>query len=159
MSIMLARIQHMLKEGQTKSLRDAFISCNRTSMIIAIVNSKGGVGKSTLAGHLAGWLAAHGKIVIVADCDLQQSSSEWLREAAPHIQVVRLSSADEVLDELPALRLEADYVIADGPGSQTETSRALLMWADRAIVPCTKTSILFARRNRFGTDHRKRPLC
>jgi len=73
---------------------------------------------------MTGWLAAHGRLVTVADCDLQQSSSEWLREAAPHLQVVRPSSADEVLDELPALRLEADYVIADGLGSQTETSRA-----------------------------------
>lgn len=113
-------------------------------MIIAIVNSKGGVGKSTLAGHLAGWLAAHGKQVILADCDQQQSSSEWLREAAPHIQIVRLSNADEVLDELPGLRQEADYVIADGPGSQTETSRALLMWADLAIVPA-KASMFEAR--------------
>lgn len=105
-------------------------------MIIALVNSKGGVGKSTLAGNLAGWLHAHGKRVIVADCDTQASSSEWLVEAAPEIPVVRLANADDVLDELPSLALEADYVIADGPGSQTETSRARLMWADLAIIPC-----------------------
>ena len=113
-------------------------------MIIAIVNSKGGVGKSTMAGNLAGWLALQGHRVILADCDLQQSSSEWIQEAAPSIRVVRMSSADEVLDELPALKLEADYVIADGPGSQTETSRALLMWADLAIVPA-KASMFEAR--------------
>lgn len=112
--------------------------------VVAIVNSKGGTGKSTMAGNLAGWLAAHGHRVILADCDLQQSSSEWIREAAPNIEVVQLSSADEVLDELPALRQEADYVIADGPGSQTETSRALLMWADLAIVPA-KASMFEAR--------------
>ena len=113
-------------------------------MIIAIVNSKGGVGKSTMAGNLAGWLALHGKHVILADCDLQQSSSEWIQEANPSIRVVRMSNADQVLDELPSLRLEADYVIADGPGSQTETSRALLMWADLAIVPA-KASMFEAR--------------
>ena len=113
-------------------------------MIIALVNSKGGVGKSTLAGNLAGWLNAHGRKVILADCDTQASSSEWIREAAPAIHVVRLSNADEVLDELPSLAHEADYVIADGPGSQTETSRALLMWADLAIIPC-KASMFEAR--------------
>ena len=113
-------------------------------MLVSVVNSKGGVGKSTIAGNLAGWLAAHGHRVILADCDLQQSSSEWMREAAPNIQVVQMSSADEVLDELPALKLDADYVIADGPGSQTETSRALLMWADLAIVP-VKASMFEAR--------------
>src|SRR5690606_32167119 len=105
-------------------------------MIIAFVNSKGGVGKSTLAGNLAGWLDQQGHTVILADCDSQQSSSEWIREAAPKIEIARLSSPDEVLDELPSLAREADFVIADGPGSQTETSRALLMWADMAVIPC-----------------------
>lgn len=113
-------------------------------MIIAVVNSKGGVGKSTIAGHLVGWLHARGLRVVLADCDTQRSSSEWISEALPQVQVTRLANADEVLDELPRLSHEADYVIADGPGSQTETSRALLMWADLAIVPC-KASMFEAR--------------
>jgi chromosome partitioning protein len=113
-------------------------------MIIAFVNSKGGVGKSTLAGNLAGWLDQQGHTVILADCDSQQSSSEWIREASPKIEIARLSSPDEVLDELPSLAREADFVIADGPGSQTETSRALLMWADMAVIPC-KASMFEAR--------------
>lgn len=113
-------------------------------MIIALVNSKGGVGKSTLAGNLVGWLQAHGRSVILADCDTQQSSTEWIREALPSLTVVRLANADQVLDELPVLAREAEYVIADGPGSQTETSRALLMWADLAVIPC-KASMFEAR--------------
>ena len=113
-------------------------------MIIAFVNSKGGVGKSTLAGCLVGWLHKHGREVILADCDTQCSSSEWIKEAIPQLQVVRLSNADEVLDELPVLSKEAEFVICDGPGSQTETSRALLMWADLAIIPC-KASMFEAR--------------
>ncbi len=113
-------------------------------MIISLVNSKGGVGKSTLAGNLAGWLAGHGRTVILADCDTQQSSSEWITEALPELQVVRLANADAVLDELPSLAQEAEFVIADGPGSQTETSRALLMWAALAILPC-KASMFEAR--------------
>lgn len=113
-------------------------------MIIALVNSKGGVGKSTLAGNLVGWLHAHGRSVILADCDTQQSSSEWIREALPSVTVVRLANADQVLDELPVLAKEAEFVIADGPGSQTETSRSLLMWADLAVIPC-KASMFEAR--------------
>ena len=113
-------------------------------MIIAFVNSKGGVGKSTLAGCLVGWLNKHGREVILADCDTQCSSSEWIKEAIPQLQVVRLSNADEVLDELPVLSKEAEFLICDGPGSQTETSRALLMWADLAIIPC-KASVFESR--------------
>jgi len=105
-------------------------------VIIAIVNSKGGVGKSTLAGNLAAWLAEQGRSVILADCDSQQSSSEWIREAMPEVRVVTWANPDEVLEELPPLRNEAEFIIADGPGSQTETSRSLLMWADLAVIPC-----------------------
>jgi len=72
----------------------------------------------------------------IVDCDTQCSFSEWISEAAPAIEVVRMANADEVLEELPSLAHEADFVICDGPGSQTETSRALLMWADLAIIPC-----------------------
>ena len=119
-------------------------------MIVALVNSKGGVGKSTLAGSLVGWLHAHGRRIILADCDTQQSSSEWIREALPDVPVARFACADEVFDELPGLAREADFVIADGPGSQTETSRALLMFADVAVLPC-KASMFEARALRLNT--------
>ena len=82
-------------------------------MIIALVNSKGGVGKSTLAGNLVGWLHEHGRSVILADCDTQSSSSEWIREALPQVHVVRFSNADEVLDEL-----RDDPLVINGIGKQ-----------------------------------------
>jgi len=120
-------------------------------MIIAIANSKGGVGKSTLAVHLAAWLHKQGHRVTLADCDTQQSSSEWIREAVPGINAVRLDNPDEILNDLPLLNQESDYVVADGPGSQTETSRALLLRADLAIVPC-KASMLEVRALAKATE-------
>src|SRR5271169_3894158 len=113
-------------------------------MIIVVANSKGGVGKSTLAVHLTAWLHKQGHSVILADCDMQHSSSEWASEAVSGIKTVRLSNAEEILDRLPQLEQEADYVVADGPGSNTETSRALLLRADLALVPC-KASMLEVR--------------
>lgn len=120
-------------------------------MIIVIANSKGGVGKSTLAVHLAAWLQKQGHRVTLADCDTQQSSSEWIREANPDVKAVRLDNPDVILNELPHLSQDADFVIADGPGSQTETSRALLLRADMAIVPC-KASMLEVRALAKATD-------
>lgn len=130
-------------------------------MILVIANSKGGVGKSTIAVHLTVWLKELGHSVILADCDTQHSSSEWLKEAAPDIRSERLGTPEEILDSLRALNQEADYVIADGPGSNSETSRALLLLADFAFVPC-KASMLEVRASprpprssgkcrRFGT--------
>ena len=119
--------------------------------IIVVANSKGGVGKSTIAVHLATWLAKQGHSVTLADCDAQRSSSQWIAEAAPSINVVRLESTDQIIDELPQLGQEADYVVADGPGSNTDTSRALLFRADLAIVPC-KASKLEVRALAIATD-------
>jgi chromosome partitioning protein len=113
-------------------------------VIIVIANSKGGVGKSTIAVHLAAWLHEQGHSVTLADCDTQQSSSEWAKEAIPEVKAVRLADPDEILDRLPTLGQQTDFVVADGPGSNTETSRALLLRADLAIVPC-KASMLEVR--------------
>jgi len=116
----------------------------RSDMIIVVANSKGGVGKSTLAVHLATWLSEQGRSVILADCDAQHSSSEWIAEPAPDIRAIKLDNPDKILDILPALAHEADFVVADGPGSNTEISRALLLRADLAVVPC-KASMLEVR--------------
>jgi chromosome partitioning protein len=126
-------------------------ACYRWQMIIAIANSKGGVGKSTVAVHLAAWLHEQGHRVTLADCDTQQSSSEWIREAVPAIKAVRLDNPDVILNELPLLQGDTDFVVADGPGSQTETSRALLLRADLAIVPC-KASMLEVRALAKATE-------
>lgn len=113
-------------------------------MIIVVANSKGGVGKSTLAVHLVAWLHEQGHTVTLADCDTQHSSSDWVQEAIPDIKTVRLADPDEILDRLPILGQQTDFVVADGPGSNTETSRALLLRADLALVPC-KASMLEVR--------------
>jgi chromosome partitioning protein len=118
--------------------------CNVLPMIIVVANSKGGVGKSTLAVHLAAWLHEQGHSVTLADCDTQHSSSDWAKEAMPEVKTVRLADPNEILDRLPALGQQTDYVVADGPGSNTETSRALLLRADLALVPC-KASMLEVR--------------
>lgn len=121
------------------------------AMIIAIVNSKGGVGKSTIAVHLAGYLCEQGYSVTLADCDAQGSSSEWIAAAAPKVKAVRLISPDDILNNLPILGEEVDFVVADGPGSDAETSRALLLRADFAVVPC-KASMLEVRALTQATE-------
>lgn len=112
--------------------------------IIAVANAKGGVGKSTTSVHLAAWLHEQGHRVLLADCDAQQSSSQWMEEANPDIDTVQFDKADDILDSLQEHAREFDYVVADGPGSNSEISRALLMVADLAVLPC-KASMLEVR--------------
>jgi chromosome partitioning protein len=46
--------------------------------VIVVANPKGGVGKSTLSTNLAGYFAANGEWVALADLDKQQSAHGWL---------------------------------------------------------------------------------
>ena len=62
-----------------------------------------------------------------------------------------LANPDVILNELPLLDQDADFVVADGPGSLTETSRALLLRADLGIVPC-KASMLEVRALAKATE-------
>lgn len=105
-------------------------------MIIALSNSKGGVGKSTLAVHLAVWWQEQGGDAALVDADAQESSSVWLREAAPHIPVFRLQTPDDILDQVPDLRRKFDFVVVDGPAGLSEVTRAILLVIDLALLPC-----------------------
>src|SRR5882757_4559727 len=106
-----ARSQHRRRNR----LLERSESCYRCHMIIVVANSKGGVGKTTIAVHLAAWLHEQGHRVTLADCDTQHSSSDWLQEAVPEIKTARLGSPDQILDELPSIARDCDYVVADGP--------------------------------------------
>jgi chromosome partitioning protein len=108
----------------------------RENMIIAWTNSKGGVGKSTLAVHLAAWLHEQGARTALVDADAQGSSSLWLREAAPSTPVFRLSTPDDILDQAPGLAGDFDHLVIDGPAGLSEVTRAILLLADFAWLPC-----------------------
>ncbi len=106
-------------------------------MMIAIANSKGGVGKSTLAVHLAVWAFDHGLQTAVIDCDKQRSSSTWLAEAEPKITIAVVDLPEECLSIGQDLLQSHDFVIGDGPAGLDDVSRTLLILADIAILPLT----------------------
>ncbi len=108
-------------------------------MILAVVNQKGGVGKTTLAVHLAAWHLDRGRRVAFIDADGQSSSSRWIRGARWNVTLHAETAADSILELAAALEPAHDVVIADGPASLAESTRALLLIADYVLIPCGVT--------------------
>ncbi|HEY9747742.1 MAG TPA: AAA family ATPase [Allocoleopsis sp.] len=110
--------------------------------IIALINQKGGCGKSTTAVHFTYWLAIKKKKkVLLVDADAQQSSSQWLSGMELPIPYKVVQTPDDLLEQIPELALGCDSLVVDGPASLAEATRAILFRADLAIVPVQPTGV------------------
>ena len=105
-------------------------------MIYGLTNSKGGVGKTTIAVHLAAFLAKKKRRVVFIDADPQQSASTWIRELALPIQLETLPDAEEIIRRVAKLAADADDIVIDGPAGLSETTRAIMLRADKVFLPC-----------------------
>src|SRR5258707_1228244 len=114
-------------------------SPRRRAMIVALLNQKGGVGKTTLALHVAGAWAAQGKRVVVIDADPQGSALDWseqrAKEGLPRLfGVVRLAR-DTLRVEAPEIARDFNHVLIDGSSRIAALMRSAMLAADLALVP------------------------
>jgi len=102
--------------------------------VIAVVNRKGGSGKSTFAAHVAAWCANQDLSVMLGDIDRQQSSRGWLRRRDASLPTI----APWVIDQKNVLRVPTGitHVVLDTPGGLHgfELSR-IVMFADAIVMP------------------------
>jgi chromosome partitioning protein len=119
---------------------------------IALINQKGGVGKTTVALHLATAFQQANAATLILDLDPQASASEWhdAREAElPHvesIQPARLSKAISTAQEI-----ETDVLILDTAPHAESTALEAARLADLVLVPC-QPSIMDLRAMRKTVD-------
>ncbi|MGY0194460.1 ParA family protein [Leptothrix sp. BB-4] len=115
--------------------------------VYVVANPKGGVGKSTLATNLAGYLARREAdrapaadeadarpAVVLADVDRQESGALWLSLRPPELPRIGLWTTDA--DALVKLPKGARHAVIDTPaGLQGKRLEAVIKAADAILVP------------------------
>lgn len=110
--------------------------------IISFCNQKGGCGKSTASVHFAYWLMVKKKAkVLLVDADAQRSSSQWVEYMEADINCQVVQTPDDLLERIPELAADCEYVIVDSPASLSEATRAILFRTDLAVIPVQPTGV------------------
>jgi len=110
------------------------------ALSIALCCLKGGVGKSTLAIHIASALHGDGHKVLLVDADEQRTAMTWANQAAslghdapPVVSVTGAALAKTML----SLTEGYDVIIIDSPPRLGVEARAVMAVASLIVVPVT----------------------
>jgi len=128
--------------------------------IIAVAGRKGGVGKSTIAGNLAGEFAAMGRSVAVLDSDPQHSLVAWAKQG----EGVLAGCVEKVEDGAATLKAQArraekdaDIVLIDTPPGMAETAYQAALVADIMLLPCGPSPLdLFSLKEALSLELKAR---
>lgn len=111
-----------------------------TIRVIAVLQQKGGVGKTTIAVHLATQIKElfPSLKVALADADPQKSATVWLSSGSEDSGVSVYPVASDIegkklMDELSSI--DADLVIVDLPPAIAAISMRAALYSDLILVP------------------------
>jgi len=130
--------------------------------IITVANEKGGVGKSTLAFHLAVALADTGHKVLAVDLDRRQQSLSralmarggtakrlGVRLPLPRHLLLQQHSGAQLCQELARAGWDCDYVVIDAPGHDSPIARRAIAMADMLVSPVNSSFVDLELLGRF----------
>jgi chromosome partitioning protein len=104
--------------------------------VLAVLNQKGGVGKTTLAISTAAGLTEQGRRVLLIDADSQGSALDWkaARGDLPSFPVVGLPR-DTIHREIKTLANGYDWVVIDGPPRISTVAKSAIAASDIVVIP------------------------
>lgn len=105
--------------------------------VVAVLNQKGGSGKTTIATNLARGLQLEGYRVLIADADPQRTATAWsdLRDGdsdLPPVVGVGASALEQDLDDVGAAY---DLIVIDGAPALDSLNVKALKAADVVLIP------------------------
>lgn len=115
--------------------------------IIAVVNQKGGCGKTTITMQIAGSLSRRGHKVLVVDADSQGSATRWAASAQDGqtfpATVAGLAPAGARLHREVEKYVDLyDFILIDcPPGMESVIPQSALLIADLALVPVIRSPL------------------
>ena len=110
-------------------------------MTITVAHTKGGVGKSTLAWHLAHAIKESGKSVTLVDLDFQQTLFfiNQIREV-DDIEVLQPQTVQEVMNVLAFDKdKKTDFYIVDVGGFDSDINRTAIDFSHKVIIPISES--------------------
>ena len=115
-------------------------------MIVTVGNTKGGVGKTTLALNLAIARALAGKDVLVVDGDRQGTAQTALtirsdNAKSPVITCVQYCDGSTLRAQVLQMKSKFDDIIIDAGGRDSTALRAALVLTDVLVVPFAPRSL------------------
>ncbi len=110
--------------------------------IIAVINQKGGTGKTTLALNLSAGLALRGSTHLV-DADPQRSITQWVGMGGGHSGLPQVAQLDDnPVAMLTELTHSYRYVVVDcPPTAQGEAVAAIMRVVHLALIPVLPSPI------------------
>jgi len=109
-------------------------------MIVSVLNTKGGVGKTTLSLNLAVARALAGKDVWLVDGDRQATTMQAvaqrsLENVMPALSVAHYTDGPLLRAQIQQQRSKYDDIIIDAGGRDSAALRAALMLSDVVLIP------------------------
>lgn len=114
------------------------------ALVISVVNTKGGVGKSTLSINLADAYFSQGHRVMLIDHDFQQASTNRWKQAADAAgrETCRVIVAEGDLPRLvDDLSSAYDVIVIDAPGRLERATTTLIAVADLVLMPVQPSAL------------------
>lgn len=102
--------------------------------VVAVLNQKGGSGKTTIATNLATALQRRGYRVALVDADPQKTASEWAARGEDTPPTYE-ATAGSLHENVPALREAFDIVVIDGAPRMTKLATSAVKTADLVLIP------------------------